>query len=424
MKLLYRILLPISVVLSILLALWSVLFYVTVIREVDDETDDALEHRAEMIIQKALRGDSIPERVPGSNSSYFLQRVSPRDVGSTPRETYTDEDIYIPELREEEPARVLRRLFRNAEGRWYCLTVMIPTIEKVELRETILVCLVGIYLVILLTILLVNFSVMHHALRPLQRLLKWLDTTSVGGGRKPLYCSSDIPEYRRLYEATNGFAARAEEIFERQKQFIGNAAHEMQTPLAVCRNRLEMLVDEGTTLTDQQLEEIAKVQRTLSHLVHLNRSLLFLSKIDNGQFPESEPIDLTALVSQTAEELGEIYASRGMELRIVRHSSLTVRMNRSLAESLVSNLVKNAYVHGDERGRIDLCIMADGVTVENDGAAGPLDATQLFERFYQGAKRAGSSGLGLSIVQAICRQYDFGVSYLYIKGRHRFGVKF
>ena len=57
------------------------------------------------------------------------------------------------------------------------------------------------------------------------------------------------------------YAERAESSFERQKQFIGNASHEMQTPLAVCRNRLEMLVDDAHALTGEQLGEIAKVQR-------------------------------------------------------------------------------------------------------------------------------------------------------------------
>ena len=97
-----------------------------------------------------------------------------------------------------------------------------------------------------------------------------------------------VIEFRRLNEAANRYAERAESLFERQKQFIGNASHEMQTPLAICRNRLEMLVDDGSALTEAQLGEILKVQGTLDYLVRLNRSLLLLSKIENGQLNEQE----------------------------------------------------------------------------------------------------------------------------------------
>ncbi len=424
MKLIYRILLPISIVLSVLLAGWSVLFYVTVVEEIDDETDDALEHRAESIILRSLRGEEVPERVPGDNVSYFMVQIPDDRVASFPTQSYTDEDVYIAELEEEEPARVLRRVFRRADGKWYCLTVRIPTIEKVELRQTIFWGIVGLYAVALATIFYVNLYVMRRALRPLRELLAWIESYSVGVTKGQIECRSDIREYRSLYGATNDFAARAEQAFERQKHFIDNAAHEMQTPLAVCRNRLEMLVDEGAAMTTQaQLEEIGKVQRTLDHLVRLNRSLLLLSKIDNGQFPESEEVAMNALIRDTAEDFSEIYFQRDMKMEIEEHGELTLQINRSLASSLVSNLVKNAYVHGREGGSVAVRIFAGGFDVENDGDSVSLDSSQLFERFYQSSKKAVSSGLGLSIVKAVCHQYGFKVSYHYADGRHRFSVR-
>jgi len=116
----------------------------------------------------------------------------------------------------------------------------------------------------------------------------------------------------------------------------------MQTPLAICRNRLEMLVDDGSALTEAQLGEILKVQGTLDYLVRLNRSLLLLSKIENGQFPETEQVDFNAQVRRMAEDMEEIYAGREMRFELHEQGHLFVRMNPSLAASLVSNLLKNA----------------------------------------------------------------------------------
>lgn len=424
MKLVYRMLLHLSWVLSLLLAAWAVLFYFTVIDEVNDEVDDALEARAEVIVKRVLAGRTLPVSDAGGNSGYFLNEVSAEYAASQSHERYTDEEIFIPDRDEEEPARVLRRIFRDGERRWYELTVMTPSIEKDDLKEAILGWVVSLYLFLLLLILLVAVVVLYRTMRPLYALLRWLDGYVVGMRNPPLAVATSVTEFRRLNEAVGRFAGRAESSFERQKQFIGNASHEMQTPLAVCRNRLEMLVDDAQSLSEEHLGEIAKVQRTLDYLVRLNRSLLLLSKIDNGQFPEIGEVGMNELVRRTAEEMEEIYTYRHMRVSFADEGPLTVRMNPSLAESLVVNLLKNAFVHGDEGGEVAVSVARRSLAVANSGAGGPLDAAHVFDRFYQGTKKEGSTGLGLAIVDAVCRLYGLRVAYTYVNKRHRFTVEF
>lgn len=424
MKLVCRILLHLAWALSLLLAAWAVLFYVTMIDEINDEMDDALEARAEVILTRVLAGRELPAPASEGNNAYFLNEVSAEYAAAQPRERYSDEEIFIPERDDEEPARVLRKVFHDRDGRWYELTVMTPTIEKEDLREAILGWIVSLYLFLLGMILLVTVVVLYRTMRPLYALLRWLDGYTVGAQNPPLVVETSVTEFRRLNDAARRYAERAEETFERQKQFIGNASHEMQTPLAVCRNRLEMLVDDAPTLTEEQLGEIAKVQRTLDYLVRLNRSLLLLSKIDNGQFPETEAVDMNALVRRTAEDMEEIYAYRNMRFTLADEGPLTVRMNPSLAGSVVANLVKNAFVHGDAGGEIVVTVAPRRLTVANSGAGGPLDAGHIFDRFYQGAKKEGSTGLGLAVVDAVCRLYGLKIAYSHADGRHCFTVNF
>ncbi|WP_417193700.1 sensor histidine kinase [Alistipes finegoldii] len=424
MKLVYRILLHMSWALSLLLAAWAVLFYFTMIDEINDEVDDSLENYAEVLVKRNLAGRELPAAFSGSNNGYFLHDVSAEYAAARPHMVYSDEEIFIPEKDEEEPARVLRMIFRDREGSYKELTVMTPTIEKDDLQEAILWWIVYLYLFLLLTILLINILVLHRTLRPLYALLRWLDGYRVGGKNAPLANDTKIAEFRRLNEAAIRNAERAEVLFDRQKQFIGNASHEMQTPLAVCRNRLEMLVGDGSALSEEQLGEIMKVQRTLDYLVRLNRSLLLLSKIENGQFPEMEQVDFNALVRRTAEDMSEIYAGRGMRLSLREEGRLAARMNSSLGASLVTNLLKNAYVHGDAGGEVTVTVSGDRLSVCNSGAGGALDADHIFERFYQGAKKEGSTGLGLSIVDAVCRLYGLRTEYAYINRCHCFTVHF
>lgn len=425
MKLSYRILLHLWWVLALLLGVWAVLFYVTLTDEIAAGIDDMLENRAEAIIKRSLAEGVAPgTEQPGGQRDYYLSEVAESYARSHAGERFSDETRYLPERDDREPARVLRQLFRDGSGRWFEVTVMTPAIEKEDLREAVLWWCVWLYVLLLLSILLVTVLLLYRMMRPLYALLEWLDAYRVGDANSPLAGETRTVEFRRLNEAVGRFAARAEASYERQKQFIGNASHEMQTPLAVCINRLELLVDDARTLSPAQLSEIAAVQRTLGRLVRLNRTLLLLTKIDNGQFPESVEVDLAALSRRLAGELFDIYAYRGQQLAFRDEAPLVFRMNASLAESLVANLLKNAFVHGDAGERVEVVVSAGRIEVSNGGAAGPLDAEHLFDRFYRGTEKEGSSGLGLAIVEAVCRLYGLRVAYAHVGGRHCFGVEF
>lgn len=419
MKLILRIALHTAWLLSLLLAAWAVLFYSMTVRELDEELDDSLEERAELLIERRLAG----RLAMSEGSGWELLPLSADAAAAMPQERYSDEKIYIPGHDEREHARVLRTRFRDAAGDWYCLTVMAPTVGRAELREAILGWVLVLYGALLLSIVAVCVVLLHRTLRPLYALLRWLDAYRVGGENPPLDARTDIAEFRRLNEAAMRYAQRAESLFERQKQFIGNASHEMQTPLAVCRNRLEMLVDAGS-LDAEQLAQIARVQRSLDYLVRLNRSLLLLSKIDNGQFPQAETVALNALVRERAEELAEVYGGRGIALDLSEEGVLAVRMNPTLAESLVTNLLKNAFVHNVPGGAVAVVVAADRLRICNTAAGGALDS-RIFERFYRGdSAREGSTGLGLALAEAVCRQYGLRIGYTYEEGRHCFAVEF
>lgn len=420
MKLFHLVLWRISLALIVVLTVWAGFFYMAVVEEVNDEVDDTLEDYSEGLIIRALSGEDMPTASNGSNNQYYLYEVSESYAASHPQITYRDEMVFITEKSETEPARVLITIFRTEDERYMKLVVYTPTIEKLDLLRAILGWIIFLYVLLLLIILSINIWVFRKNMKPLYVLLKWLDSSQLGKKNEPLENTTKITEFRKLNAATMAFAERGEKLFEQQKTFIGNASHEMQTPLAICRNRLEMLM-EDETLTEHQLNELIKTHQTLENLTRMNRSLLLLCKIENGQFADTRSVCLNDILAHYLDDYKEVYAYRNITVTVTTDSSFCVEMNDSLVSVLVTNLLKNSFVHNIDGGFIYIKITANTFEISNTGEK-PLVRERIFERFYQGQKKEGSTGLGLALVDSICKANHLKIDYTYVENRHIFTI--
>lgn len=421
MKLLYRLALRLTVVLVPLLVLWAALFYYATVDEIHDEADDSLEAYSYMIMTRHLAGETLPPLNNGSNNSYQLRQVDSLYAATRPHLQFRDDNYYIPDKREYEPARVLTTLFHTPDGRWMELEVATPTFEKDDLLETILGWIVFLYVVLLISGVSLTMWVIRSSMKPFYRLLQWVDRYTPGHAHEPVPNATSVAEFRQLSGAMQQMVDRSEELYDRQKQFIGNASHELQTPLAVLGNRMEWMLD-TMELNEAQMAEVVRMLQTQRHLVRLNRNLLLLTKIDNGQFPESVAVDLVQLIRNEQEILDELYEEQQIRCTLQLPERFEVQMNESLASVLITNLLRNAYLHSAAGAAVEVSLGQRRLVVMNEGAE-PLDAARIFERFYQGSKREGSTGLGLALVRAVCEAYGLRLTYQYGEGYHRFEVE-
>lgn len=421
MKLFNRVLIHLLSGIFIILLGWAVFFYLGIMSEVNDEVDDSLEDYSELIITRSLAGKELPAHDSGSNNQYFLREVDESYVRSHQAISYRDSMIYIKEKKETEPARILTTIFKDKENRHYELSVFTPTIEKRDLQEAIFHLLIALFATLLIAILVINIWVFRRSMKPFYQLLNWLDKYRLGQENEPLDISTDTSEFRKLNETVKRYTTHSEEIYRQQKLFIGNASHEIQTPLAVCQNRIEMLM-EDESLNEEQLSELAKTYQTLEYVSKLNKSLLLLSKIDNSQFVDSTTVSINELLHRYMDDYQEVYDYKEIQITLNEKENFHLQINETLATMLITNLLKNAYVHNNEHGTIQIEIGKDYITFSNSGDLQPLDEKRIFERFYQGKKKEGTTGLGLAIVAAICRQCSLAVSYRFVNNMHEFHV--
>ena len=421
MKLFNRVLIHLLSGIVVVLSGWAILFYWGIMDEMTDEIDDSLEDYSELIIIRSLAGKELPAHDSGSNNQYFLRSVDEAYALSKENICYRDSMIYIAEKGETEPARILTTLFKDKDEQYFELSVYTPSIEKRDLVEAIFRLLMQLFAFLLVAILIINIWVFRRSMKPFYQLLDWLDHFRLGKKNAPLHIVTHTTEFQKLNDAVVRYAAHSEEMFEQQKQFIGNASHEIQTPLAICQNRLEMLM-EDETLSEQQMGEIIKTYQTLEYVSKLNKSLLLLSKIDNSQFSEVSNICLNEILHRYLEDYQEVYAYRHVQLSVLEEGRFHLDIHETLAVVLMTNLLKNAFVHNIDKGVIRIEISSSSIRFGNTGVSQALDENRIFERFYQGSKKEGSTGLGLAIVRAVCRQCQVQIRYRYAEEMHWFEI--
>lgn len=419
MKLLHYAYRKLSFLLLLLMGVWGVFFYYTIMDEVMDETDDTLEHYSYVLIKQALKDPSILNTEGSLMSFYRFRPISERE-GKHYREMLYDATVYNETEGEEGPVRVMRTAFRMPDGQYYELELMISTLERDDMIAAMLYYLGVLFLLFLVCTSIGIRLVLKGVFRPLHRLLEWLHRLQPGQEVPPLDNPSKIREFNQLTQAALSMGNRSYKAYEEQKQFIENASHELQTPLAVVKGKVELLA-ESDTLTEEQMKELDGIYATLTRAIKLNKSLLLLSRIENGQYAEQEDLSVDQLLDEVLPDLLDIYAHRHIRLeRRQGEPPFVIHCHSLLAHILISNLVKNALLHNEEGGKLQIVTTSSSLVLRNTGTV-PLDAEKLFRRFYRGDNtRKESTGLGLAIAHSIATSASLRLTYQWEDGMHCF----
>ncbi len=424
MKLSRRIISSITVALLILFSLWALIFYQTSTRRIYGRIDRVLSQQSDKIISRFLENDSLPNSLAGMSGTveFFIEKVSPEYAKSHQTPVFQTDEGYIDAIQDEETVREMTRVFQK-QGTDYELTLITQVFAWNDTLDFALFSILTLAIALLVAIIAIVSFIIIRNMRPLYRLTDWLRNRKANEAIPEPDSRIKVQEFKEIETAVLEASERSKQLFEEQKRFIGNASHEIQTPIAVCRNRLELLVDE-TPLDEHQLTEIEKTLDTLNYISRLNKSLLLLSKIDNHQFKEEVEVSVNQIANQALENLSEIYESLHIGVETEEKSTIIARMDPTLASSLVTNVLKNAFVHNKPGGSIRLELADNALSVSNTGASEALDENAVFQTFYKKGQNAGSTGLGLAIVKAICNEYGFGVSYQFIENQHVFSITF
>lgn len=272
--------------------------------------------------------------------------------------------------------------------------------------------------VLLIAIVLMLGVISKRLWLPFDKTLEAMEQFRIEAPATPTLPDSDIREFRRLNAALTKLMTESRDSYCTQKEFIENASHELQTPLAVFQGKLDILLQQPE-LTEKQAVIIEELYRMNARLAHLNRNLLLLAKMDNAQFGKTD-VD----VAEVLNGLQPYYESLIGDIRLQRSQEaqqVVIKANRSLLETLVNNLIINAIRHNIQGGEIQINLTRESLTIANTSNEPALDETRIFNRFYHSTDTSTSdgktptgNGLGLAIVKAICQYHGWEIAYSYL----------
>ena len=425
MKLLNRSITYVSVSILGIVTVWAVVFYINMLNEIKSSIDEGLENYKRLIIEHAAQDKSLLEKQYFDESFFTITPIN-KETALEYKDTYVDTILLMQDADdqapEEEPVRMLTTAF-EIDGVYYELKVANSMVEEDDLIDELFWDVIWLYCILIIGIVVINNVVLKKLWHPFYQMLQHLRNFRLDKTTSFPKIKSNTKEFQELQTALQLMLQQSVRTFEQQKEFIGNASHELQTPLAIVLHKLELLI-ETESLSELQAAHISEIYETIQRLTRLNKSLLLLTKIENKQFVTPVQVPVNSLVKTSLQDFEDMIAFKKLDIMLEEQAEVSVAMDENLAHILVSNLLRNAIFHNTEGGKLHIVIHQHSLTIANTGFGEPLDKEHIFTRFYKGNTQLKHTGLGLAIVKAIVESYGYSIEYAYQDTLHCFTVRF
>jgi signal transduction histidine kinase len=377
--------------------------------------------------QLSLKQENIWNAFVTSNNNFNRHITGEYDIkpftGSTAiLNQLRDTSIYLESKKKTLPFQAYTSI-RKLNSQEYQITTYSSSTEIAHLIIKVFVTEAIILLLLLVSIIFLNRKSAGFLWRPFFSTIRAVEEFDITRNNQLLLANhTGTSEFDTLNDVLQQLIGRVNTAYYHQKQFVENASHESQTPLAIIRSKLELMINQPI-VSEKNAELLADISEATNRLSQMNRTLLLLAKIENNQFPDTEDVNLSKLLHEILNNFIGFYDDcPEIEINITEHVNVSV--NLSLIEMLISNLVNNAFIHNNKEAKIKITLNHTGLFIDNTGDAPTVPTEELFERFKKSVHHPKTTGLGLALVKQISQFYHYTISYTYDNGWHQIALLF
>lgn len=352
----------------------------------------------------------------------FNRDVNLEKFNGIQKDSLFDHSYYDALNKENEPYRMLNSPVK-IEGKWFTFSAKINMVEKENLIGNIVILFISLLLLLIIGFFIITKIISKKLWQPFYAALDKMEQFEIDKSTSVKLIKSTTEEFNRLNNAIDSLIHKNSSIYQSQREFIENAAHELQTPIAIFKGKLENIL-QRKDLNSEQFKLIDDLNNTTTRLVRLNKNLLVLSKIDSNSYNEIEKINLNKIINNQLTFFSEQALSKKISITTELSDEVVVNSNHFLAEMLISNLFLNTINHNVLNGQISVKLTNDRIVFSNTGTLLPLQTEKMFERFSKSNPTSQGNGLGLSIIKKIVDTNHWTINYHFINRMHTFEIVF
>ena len=272
------------------------------------------------------------------------------------------------------------------------------------------------YITAVVTVLsgILAYFVSGRALKPLRSFASQVEKVQLNNLADMRINEDVLPEFRQLSHSFNQMLERLNNAFAAQRQFTGNAAHELRTPLALMQAQLELFSAEHPAVLPETAEFLALLREQTERLTQMTRTLLEMSNLQ--QVARNERIQLAPMIEEIFTDLAPLSEKRGVTLKAEGDGVLTG--SDALIYRLLFNLTENAVKYNRPGGSVWVCVTQETekllIRVSDTGCGIPEEYQRsIFQPFFRvdksRSREYGGAGLGLSLVWEIAELHGGSV---------------
>lgn len=420
-RLLNKTLLYYTLFATIILLLSSPFFYLMMEKLYVDDVDEAILLRKKEFLLKS-QANLRTSDIAVWNQFNRDTRILPDTIPATRKELIIQQLFYDEMTPEWEPYRILYTNVK-VQGHPYVLMIRLNLVESEDLIKTLTWLYFGLLFSLLIVIFFVTRFISNRLWKPFYNTLEKIQQFNIEQHTLPVFSGTSVKEFRQLNKGLSKLINDNLKAYQSQKEFTENAAHELQTPLAVFSAKLDMLLQDPS-LNDNQAAILQSLYEAASRLSRVNKNLLLLAKIENNQYGNPEQVDTKSLIEDVLPYFTEQAISRNLTIETNNDNAPIINASKSLVEIMINNLILNAIAHNSINGSISIKATNKQFLICNTSEQPELNAESMFKRFGKISRAGNSSGLGLAIIKQICELHHWQVSYNYKSDKHCFTITF
>lgn len=402
------------VFLAFLFPVMVVVDYFLIQHLVNSEVEEILLHEQERIQFHLAEDGGLPP-------SNYLSEITPLQAGKALNPAFKDTVFFEGYAGKQIPYRTYT-FSASVASQPVKITLKHVLLEIKELIWLLFITTSFIIFLLILGIYFINQKIYKWAWSPFFENLKKLKTYNVTQSERIVLKQSQINEFEELNTVIATLIDQVKKDFQNLKEFNENISHEVQTPLAIIRNKVVSLL-ESKNLNENELRRLEAVHQETNKLSKIGKSLTLISRIENQEFQRLDRVEVHTIIENILSNMEEIIDFKDLTVDVDLHP-VTIECDHILADILFTNLIKNAVQHNKEQGSINLLLTRDKFQITNTGEVSEIPPERVFLRFQRGSSASESLGLGLAINQKICEIYGFRLDYFRKEGLHVFSLFF